>query len=76
MTPKLIKVKPLNNYTIQLMYENQETKIFSLIPFLHLPIYKKLKDIKLFKQVKIYFNTIQWENNIDIDPESLYNLSV
>ena len=75
MIPKLIKAVPLNNHELQLIYNNKEIRIFSLQPFLHLPIYNKLKDMTYFKKLTIWFNTIQWEDNIDIDPESLYNLS-
>ncbi|MDI9338865.1 MAG: DUF2442 domain-containing protein [Alphaproteobacteria bacterium] len=75
MLPKLINVIPLNNHEIQLTYNNKEIRIFSLKPFLHLPIYNKLHDINLFKKITIQFNTIQWDDTIDIDPESLYNLS-
>ena len=76
MIPKLIAATPLSNYTLKLYYDNDEIKKFSLTPFLHLPIYKELKNEEIFKNISINFNTIQWGNNIDIDPESLYNLSV
>lgn len=76
MIPKLIAATPLSNYIVKLYYDNNEVKMFELTPFLHLPIYKNLKDEALFKKITINYNTIQWANNIDIDPESLYNLSI
>ena len=34
-----------------------------------------LKDENIFKMVKISFDTIEWPNGIDLDPEVLYEKS-
>ncbi len=44
-------------------------------PFLKIGLYKQLTDINVFKTAKISFDTIEWENGIDIDPEFLYTKS-
>jgi hypothetical protein len=44
-------------------------------PYLDLGIFRELKDLRLFKTVKTSFDSIEWENEADIDPEVLYQES-
>ena len=69
------KVKALNNYRLELTFENSETKIFDVNPYLDTGLFKTLKDEFLFNQVKVSFDTIEWPNGIDLDPEVLYEKS-
>ena len=45
-------------------------------PYLDMGIFKELKDISKFNTVHIRFDTIEWANEADFDPEVLYNSSV
>ena len=65
-------VKPLNDYELELTFENNEIKIFDVKPYLDTGLFKELKDKNIFKMVKISFDTIEWPNGIDLDPEVLY----
>ena len=69
------KVKPLKNYFLLLKFENGEEKIFDVKPYLDIGKFKELKNKKLFKSVKISFDTIEWDNQLDLDPELLYQES-
>jgi hypothetical protein len=71
----VIAVKPLKDYEIELTFENNEVKIFDMKKYLETGIFKKLKDKKLFNQVKISFDSIEWPGGIDLDPEILYKKS-
>jgi hypothetical protein len=42
----------------------------------HRPIFNQLKDINLFKNFKVEFDTLIWPNELDIAPEYLYFQSV
>jgi hypothetical protein len=66
------KVKALNDYRLELTFENKEIKIFDVKPYLDTGLFCKLKDINIFNKVKISFDTIEWPNGIDLDPEVLY----
>ncbi len=74
----LIRVKNVNaldNYELEIEFTNDEIKIFDMKPYLNLPIFQDLKDPKIFAKVRVAFNTVQWENGADFDPDSLYSLS-
>ena len=68
-------VKPLEDYEILLEFENGEERIFDLKPYLSLGKFSELKDPNKFKTVRVSFDTIEWDNNIDLDPEFLYEKS-
>ena len=69
------KVKPINDYKLELTFENKETKIFDVKPYLDTGLFKTLKDERVFKMVKVSCDTIEWPNGIDLDPEVLYEKS-
>jgi hypothetical protein len=69
------EVKPQDNYLLLLTFENGEKRQFDVKPYLHLGIFQELKDERLFKTVRKSFDTIEWENEADFDPEFLYQKS-
>jgi len=71
----IIDVKPLNDYYLLLKFENNEEKVFDLKPYLDIGKFKELKDKELFKSVRVSFDTIEWDNQLDLDPEMLYEKS-
>lgn len=75
MSPKAIDVKPLNNYELEVQFDNGEKKIFDIKPYFRFTIFQELKDIEKFKKVKISGLSVEWENGADICPDELYNNS-
>lgn len=68
-------VKPQDNYLLLLTFENGEIRQFDMKPYLDFGIFQELKDLKLFKTVKTSFDSIEWANEADFDPEVLYQKS-
>lgn len=59
-----------------LTFENGERRQFDMKPYLDFGIFKELKDLRLFKTVKTSFDSIEWDNEADFDPEILYQKSI
>ena len=70
------KVKPLSNYELKLTFENNEVKIFDVKPYLDTGLFQSLKDVNFFNMVKVSFDSIEWPNGVDLDPEILYEKSI
>lgn len=68
-------VKPLAEYKLLLTFENNENKIFDVTPYLEIGKFAELKDISLFNSVVVCFDSIEWANHLDLDPEVLYKNS-
>ena len=70
--PSVKKVEALQNYIVKLIFDNNEIRFFDLKKYFHIGKFNELSNPNLFKQVKISFDSIEWPNGIDIDPEVLY----
>jgi hypothetical protein len=68
-------VKPQDNYLLLLTFENGEKRQFDMKPYLDFGIFQELKDLRIFKTVKTNFDSIEWDNEADFDPEILYQKS-
>lgn len=66
------KVEPRKDYTLLITFEDGVRKTFDMKPYLDTGVFRKLKDKEIFKGVRVSFNTIAWDNDIDFDPEALY----
>ncbi len=69
-------VKPLKGYNLLLTFENDEKRVFDVTPYLNIGKFSELRDFTLFKTVIVKFDSIEWDNSLDLDPELLYNKSV
>lgn len=68
-------VQPLDNYKLLLIFENDEQRIFDMSSYMEKGIFTELKDLNIFKSVRISYDTIEWGNGADLDPELLYKES-
>jgi hypothetical protein len=75
-TISIKEVNPLDNYLLLLTFENGEKRQFDMKPYLDLGIFKELKDLRLFRTVRTNFDSIEWDNEADFDPEVLYQNSI
>ena len=73
---KVIKVTPLENYTLELRFEGEEVRLFDVKPYLNFGIFQELKDNNYFNTVKITFDSISWPNGQDFSPETLFLKSI
>lgn len=69
-------VRPLDDYLLLLTFENGEKRQFDMKPYLDFGLFQELKDFNLFKTVRTSFDTIEWNNEADLDPELLYQKSI
>lgn len=70
---KVVVVKPLPDYKLALSFSDGVSKVYDVTPLLDLPVFQILKDINIFNQVYIDFDTVTWlDGEIDIAPETLY----
>lgn len=65
-------VRPLSDFKLAITFENGEEKLFDAKPYLEKGIFRELKDEKLFNSVHVSFDTIEWDNGADLDPELLF----
>lgn len=73
---KVISVKPLKNYILQIEFNSKEVRLFDVKPYLNQGIFTELKNENYFNDVRTSLNSIAWKNGQDFSPETLYLKSV
>ncbi len=72
----VVSVKTREDYTLELVFENGEQRIFDMKPFFDRKPFVKLFNSPLFFKASVQYGTVIWPGNIDIAPETLWTLSV
>jgi len=72
----VINVEATNDHKLILTFENSEKRFLDMSQFFDFGRFVELKDLDKFKKVRVSFDTIEWENGLDLDPEFLYKKSV
>jgi hypothetical protein len=68
----VISVSTREDYTLELVFENGEKRIFDMKPFLGRKPFVKLLNSPLFIKAFVGYGTVVWPGNIDIAPETLW----
>jgi len=69
---KVTNVKANDDYTLDLRFSDGSIKRFDIKPYLKYEVFADLKNLSYFKQVKLAFGTVQWPNEQDIAPDTLF----
>lgn len=69
-------VAALANYRLLLGFANGDQRVFDVTPYLDKGVFAALKDMSVFRSVRVNFDTVEWANGADLCPEVLYELSV
>lgn len=72
MLPKLKQVNSNTDYTLSCVFEDGSRKIFDVKPYLNIGDFVELKDLQLFQTAHVFMGTVQWSNDLDIAPETLF----
>ena len=74
MIPKVVEVRPLDDYRLWLRFQDGVSGTVDLSGELWGPMFEPLKDKGLFAQAAIHpdLETITWPNGADLAPEFLY----
>jgi len=72
MNPRIKNVHPNADYTLLVVFDNDEEKVFDVKPYLDKGIFSQLKDRRIFNSVKPFLGSIQWMNGLDFCPDTLY----
>ena len=71
--PSVKNVTAGSNYELAVEFDNGESGILDMKPFLDIGVFKKLREPSVFKQVRVSFDTIEWDSGVDLDPEFVYS---
>jgi hypothetical protein len=69
---KVIEAKANDDFSLDLKFSDGSEKRFDVKPYFNFEVFQSLSDIHYFKRIKIAFGTVQWPDEQDISPETLF----
>jgi hypothetical protein len=72
MTPDVIDVKIQPNFELLVTFADGARKLFSMLPYLQYPAFRRLSEPGKFAQAHVSNGTVEWTDEIDISPDTLY----
>jgi hypothetical protein len=72
MNPHVKNVRPLDNYELEVLFENGESRRFDVKPYLGRGIFVRLRDLALFRGVRVIAGSIEWPGGLDLSYDTLY----
>lgn len=73
---KIIEVKANSDHSLDLTFDDGSIRRFDMRPYLDFPVFRTLKDLECFADVKVEHGTVTWAGGQDIGPDTLYLESV
>jgi hypothetical protein len=75
MYPAVREVIPNEDFSLNVILENGEKRLLDMKPYLDFGVFKKLREYEKFKRARVAFDTIEWDEGVDLDPEFVYEKS-
>jgi hypothetical protein len=72
MNPHVTSVRALEDYQLEVSFENGERRIFDVKPFLSRGIFVRLQDRSLFQSARAVDGSVEWPGGLDLSYETLY----
>jgi hypothetical protein len=72
MYPGVTNVRAAADYRLIIGFDNGECRVFDARPLLTIGRFQALASPGAFRNVRVAFDSIAWENGLDLDPEYLY----
>ena len=73
MYPSVATVTPQEDFTLEIAFDNGEEGVLDMKPYLDFGVFQKIADYEHFKRVRVAFDTLEWDCDVDLDPEFVYN---
>jgi len=72
MNPYVRSVRPLNDYRLEVLFENGERRIFDAKPYLYRGDFVRLQNRALFQAARVVAGSVEWPGGLDLSYDTLY----
>ncbi len=69
---KVTEATPNDDFTIDLRFDDGSLRRFDAKPYLDKGVFRELKNINYFRNLSLAYGTVQWPNEQDFAPDTLY----
>ena len=75
MYPSVCEVRPNEDFSLSVVFDNGEKRILDMRPYLNFGVFKRIREYENFRRARVAFDTIEWNDGGDLDPEFIYEKS-
>jgi len=72
MNPYVKSVQPLDDYRLDVSFENGEHRIFDVQPYLYRGVFVRLQNRALFQAARVVAGSVEWPGGLDLSYDTLY----
>jgi hypothetical protein len=76
MYVSIVKVTPVEGFSLVVIFDNGQTRILDMKPFLDFGVFRQIKKTEEFNRVHVAFDTVEWDCGVDLDPEFVMTKSL
>ena len=72
MNPRVSSVCALEDYELEVSFDNGECRTFDVKPFLSRGVFTRLQDRSLFQAARVVAGSVEWPGGLDLSYDTLY----
>jgi len=72
MNPYVKLVCPLDDYQLEVVFENGERRIFDARPYLQRGVFVRLQDRAIFQAARVVAGSVEWPGGLALSYDTLY----
>lgn len=72
MNPYVKHVRPLDDYQLEMVFENGERRLFDVKPYLQRGLFVRLQNRAAFQAARVVAGSVEWPGDLDLSYDTLY----
>jgi len=72
MNPRVRAVRALDDYELEINFDNGEVRRFDVKPYLERGVFVRLREADAFRDVRAVAGSIEWGNGLDLSYDTVY----
>jgi hypothetical protein len=72
VNPYVKSVQPLDDYQLEILFENGERRVFDAKPYLYRGVFIRLQNRALFAAARVVAGSVEWPGGVDLSYDTLY----
>lgn len=72
VNPHVKQVHPLEDYWLEVVFENGERRLFNMKRYLQPGVFVRLQNRAVFRAVRVVAGSVEWPGELDLSYDTLY----
>jgi hypothetical protein len=72
VNPYVKDVHPVDDYRLEVTFENGERRVFDVKPYLQRGVFVRLQNRAVFQAARVVAGSVEWPGGLDLSYDTLY----